>query len=265
MTDMIHFVSHADRDADGNLRAFVAFARDELTVFGEDLDWDAWKWPGVATFRKLGKRGRGTSVDPALILDPGFIEFAKAYLRYHQGISPVKDLHKRAGALKALEVALLAVTGHASVTGTTIAVLDEAASQIRHCYRASPAAGSGAELQRLARFLCDHGLIVNDLRSWCSPFKAPAATAWRTGAAAAKRHRDRMPDEGAVRAIAEIFANDPQNPKDVRTTCFVAMLMCAPSRGREILQLPVDCEIEHMDRYGNPVYEWRFFAGPAQT
>ena len=65
MTDMIHFVSRADRDAAANLRAFVAFARDDLTVFGEDLDWDGWKWPGVATFRKLGKKGRGTSVDPA--------------------------------------------------------------------------------------------------------------------------------------------------------------------------------------------------------
>lgn len=261
MTNIIRFVPRADRDAEANLHAFVAFARDELTVFGEDLDWNAWKWPGVATFRKLGHSGRGNSVESVLMLDASFIEFAKAYIRYHQGVAPVKDHQGRATALKALEVALLDATGHACITATTVAVLDAAASQVRQRYGTSAASQRGLELQRLARFLSSQQLVANDLRSWCSPFRAPTALAWRTGAAAAQRHRERMPDEDAIRAIAEIFASDPQDPKDIRTTCFIAMVMCAPSRGSEILNLPVDCEIELKDQKGNPVYEWRFFAG----
>jgi hypothetical protein len=39
------------------------------------------------------------------------------------------------------------------------------------------------------------------------------------------------------------------------------MLMCAPSRITEVLELPVDCEVEERDSKGQLRYGWRFYSG----
>ena len=39
------------------------------------------------------------------------------------------------------------------------------------------------------------------------------------------------------------------------------MTMCAPSRISEILELPVDCEVEETDSKGILRYGWRFYSG----
>lgn len=62
-------------------------------------------------------------------------------------------------------------------------------------------------------------------------------------------------------ALAEIFANQPRDARDVFTTSIFAMLMSAPSRISEVLALPVDCEVVETDRDGVERYGWRFYSG----
>ena len=70
-----------------------------------------------------------------------------------------------------------------------------------------------------------------------------------------------MPNSIALEALAEIFANNPTDERDIFTTSVFAMLMSAPSRITEILSLPVDCEYMEVDRDGVERYGSRFFSG----
>ena len=47
MPNIFQFKSKAELTAAANLEAFISKCREDLTVFGVDLDWDAHVWPKV--------------------------------------------------------------------------------------------------------------------------------------------------------------------------------------------------------------------------
>lgn len=257
MADLIYFSSRSKLSASENLAEFIQMCKVDLTVFGADLDWDQIGWPGAANFTKLGAKSKGfQSVDS---LDAGFIDFAKAYFRYQQGHHPT-DTKNESKALRVVEAALLQTAGHADIGGLSIAVLDEAAVFARNHYSSMAAYHCGRELQRLARFVSEKQLIASDLSTWKSPIKKPSDVSIRTGTKAKTIQEKKLPSQEALDALAEIFANDPSDPKDIFTSSTFAMTMCAPVRISEILEMPVNCEVEEMDSQGVVQYGWRFYS-----
>lgn len=258
MTIIKYFVSSSELKADQNRVNFIEMCRNELTVFGSGLEWGLSCWAGVACFTKLKPRGEPSST--SVPFEESFIEFAKAYLRYQQGHAPTKTRNE-IKALKALEAALLVSKGGACLDSIDRAVLDCAATIARSHYSSGAAYQCGRELQRLAKFLVSKSLVSVDVSGWVSPIKKPGDVRIQTGAKA-KAERDRkLPSEQAIIALAEIFSNSPSNPRDIFTSCTFAMLMCAPVRISEILELPADCEVELTDSEGHKQYGWRFFSG----
>ncbi len=258
MADIINFRPKATLDAAKNLRDFICKCRHELTKFGKELEWDDWRWKGIGQFTKVGIKGMSAKVED--ILDPAYIDFTKAYLRYQQSHSPTKHPHEFR-ALKPLESALLQLTEHADISKISITVLDEAAQIARDFYAKSSAHEAGRELARLAHFVVRKKLVPVDVSGWKNPIPYPDKYMLQTGEKAKKRREKRLPSPEALNAMAEIFANNPTDPKDVFTSATFAMTMCAPSRGTEILELPVDCEVEQKDSKGNIRYGWRFYSG----
>lgn len=258
MGELIHFSPKATLTADQNLTAFIHACRHELTVFGGDLNWDATNWPGVVNFTKIGVHSRGyTQKD---LLDADFLDFAKAYFRYQQGHSPTKTRNE-GKALRAIEAALLQVHGKADIRLLDINVLDEAASIGRKFYSKGAAYQCGREIARLASFVSDRHLIAASLGNWVSPVKKPEDLSIQVSLKGRAQRLRKLPAEEAVNALMEIFASDPRDPRDIFTTCFFAILMCAPSRGIEIINLPVDLEVEEVDSKGVSRYGWRFVSG----
>ena len=139
-------------------------------------------------------------------------------------------------------------------------VLDIAAQYIRDHYQRGSDYQAGRELERLAKFITTKKLIAHDLSTWRHPIPRKKDEI-QTGVEAKARRDKKMPSEDVLNALAEIFALDPQNPKDIFITSTFAMSMCAPSRMTEILELPVDCEVEEKDAKGILRYGWRFVAG----
>ena len=86
MTDVFQFKPQTEITAEENLRAFINKCRDELTVFGSELDWNAHVWPKIAVFAKLAVTTRKPTLEQ--LMDEDFVEFAKAYFRYQQGHKP---------------------------------------------------------------------------------------------------------------------------------------------------------------------------------
>lgn len=263
MGEIVVFKPKSTRDAQQNLQSFIKLCRKKLTVFGSDLEWESSVWPRIAVFAKLGVKTRRPK--PTELMDGAFVDFAKAYLRYQQGHQPTKTRNETK-ALRAIEAALLQVAGNGDIRNISISVLDEAALLAASYYSKGAAYQCGRELERLAEFVSVKKLCNTNVRSWVSPVKRNSDTV-RTGAEAKALRAKKLPNEDALNALAEIFANAPDDERDIFTTSTFAMLMSAPSRISEVLALPVDCEHtesdsalkegkEEVERYG-----WRFFSG----
>jgi hypothetical protein len=253
----MHFAPHPTLASEENLREFVRMCREDLTVFGADLKWDESTWPRASNFTKLGAQSLGYEKSDQM--DDAFIDFAKAYFRYQQGHHPTKTKNENK-ALRVIEAALLQVHGTAKISDLDIAILDEAAVLGRGHYSPMVAYHCGRELQRLARFVSDKRLIATDVSTWKSPIKKPNDITIRTGTKAKAHQEKRLPSQEALDALAEIFANNPTEPRDIFTASTFAMTMCAPVRISEILELPVDCEVEEEDSQGVIQYGWRFYS-----
>jgi len=257
MAEIIDFVPKSELDSARNLDCFIELCKHDLTVFGDKLKWDEWKWPKAGNFTKLGTHAQTKKQED--MLDKSFIDFSKAYFRYQQGHNPTGTKNELK-ALRVLEAALLETNGDASLSGISYTVLDVAAQFIRNHYQRGADYQAGRELERLAKFITSKKLVANDLSTWRHPIPRKKDDI-QTGPEAKARRDKKMPSIEVLDALAEIFALNPQNPKDLFITSTFAMSMCAPSRMSEILELPVDCEVEEIDSKGILRYGWRFVAG----
>lgn len=256
MTEIIHFIPRVALDAHHNMNEFIRVCRDELTVFGADLDWDAntWSPPGVS----FGNLDQVTPrLSPFRVMNEHFLDFAKAYFRYQHGHKPTESKVEMR-ALKCLERAL-DLRGGMILLNIDASLFDGAAVLAREHYSAAAAYHAGRELERLALFLSDKRLIASTL-DWKSSIARPQDTV-RTGKKAREERERKLPSDEALEALAEIFASNPKAARDVFTTSVAAMLLCAPSRISEILTLQEDCEVWETKRNGDRAYGWRFQPG----
>ncbi|WP_044410221.1 integrase [Thiomicrospira microaerophila] len=258
MAEIFHFTPKKELDAARNLNEFISLCRNQFTVFGADLKWGDWAWPKAANFTKVGVKSRGVNPDFDL-LAPEFMDFAKAYFRYLQGHNPTVARNEMR-ALRCIEQALLKHNRTADISRISISVLDEASVVAREFYKKAAAYHAGREIERLAKFVSDKNLVPEKLDSWKNPIKR-ANDRVNTGQKAKADREKKLPSSDVLEAMAEIFALNPENPKDIFTSSVFAMLMCAPSRITEILLLPVDCEVEENDSQGDIQYGWRFYSG----
>lgn len=243
-------------EAHTNLAEFIRVCREELTVFGKDLDWnnDVWKPAGVS-FGNLDQRVR--RFKPENAMHSPFKEFAKAYFRYDQGVKPTKQMAE-IPTLKCVERALVESHGPVAVSSITHAVLDRAAVLASTFFSKKLAHQIGRELSALASFLSEKRLISRRL-DWQSPLKCPH-TGVRTGAKAREERNKKLPSDEALHKLASIFSANPSGARDMFTTSIVAMLLCAPSRISEILALPEDCEVWETKSDGTKAFGWRMRA-----
>lgn len=254
MSKILLFEPRAGREARANLHAFVEMCRDNLTVFGADLDWESNTWPRVCNFTVLGAPSRGYSKEQ--LLDAEIVPFAKAYVRYQQGHNPTK-LKNEIKAIRCIEQALLQVKGKADITLADVNVMDMAAAIARQ----SPATAYqyGSSLRKLVEFLNESGIIAHRF-IWENPISKPPELIRTDKEGKARRHA-KMPDEQWLSWMAELFANDLQAPRDRYTTSIFALLMAAPSRISEIQDLPANCLHYENDNYGNKCVGLRFYGG----
>lgn len=257
MANIIQFAPRRDVDARDNLAEFIRQCRCELTVFGTELQWEANSWPSAGVnFGNLSQKSR--VLDTNKVMQQPLLEFSKAYLRYQQGHKPTKTKQEMP-ALKCLERALITYFGRADISDLNVAVLDQAATLAREKLSPGQAYHSGRELERLSVFVSEKRLIAARL-DWKNPNKRPTDTV-RTGEKARQRREEKLPNDVALNALAEIFASNPTLPRDIFTSSVCAMLLCAPSRVSEILSLSADCEVWDKKRDGKAVYGWRFHPG----
>ena len=254
MAEVVFFVPKAEREAKQNLADFIELCRDRLTVFGEDLDWNSNAWRGAVNFTVRGAPARGYRPDQ--ILNVEILPFAKAYVRYQQGIRPSK-LFNEVKALRCIEPALLSVKGVADITLVDNTVMDVAGGLARDYGASSYQAGKA--LEKLVKFLNESRIIPRRVE-WKNSISKPREID-RTDPETKAKRAAKLPTDFQLECMAEMFANNPQHPRDRFTTSIFALLMSAPSRITEVQELPLNVFHREKDNKGVEHLGLRFFAG----
>lgn len=262
--DIVVFSPKAEVNASANLAEFIALCRSQLTIFGADLRFDDMAWD-VTDTTKLKGHGRKRvricfstqeTVDeilPTQMAEP-FVSFAKAYVRYMQGMRPTKNPAFRVTALRALD-ASHRKSGHSELAMIDGETFNRAARVISERLSASTAYRVGSQLELIAKFMSEQRMTVVPL-SWRCSIARPI-DAVRVGAEFDKRRAEKMPSPAALEALPQIFQRATE-PKDVLFSSIAAILCSAPDRINEVLLLTDNCEVYDKTPSGKDAYGLRW-------
>lgn len=272
MSSVLRFVPRSNADAHENIRGFLHVCRNELTVFGADLDFDQDVWDVTDTLRLKGRRHsdrvmftcwgkvRYERGDP---MPEPFKAFAKAYIRYQHGLSPTKSVCSRIVALRALCMALTEANGIADPTRITPFHFNRAAQLIQERTAASYAYSLGIQLEMIATLMASHRFLATP-SIWRNPIPRPEVTE-KVGEAFDERRQSKLPTPAALSALASIFRM-AVTPSDVVVTSVCAILCAAPERINEVLRLAVDSQCtDVVPSTGAHVYGLRWYPSKDAT
>lgn len=265
MADIILFKSIAELDAAENLNRFISFARDELSTFGCDLNFDSDIWNVTRAASLRCRNGlyhlhfTGYPSNPAAkngikMLEP-FKAFAKSYVRYNYSLGSTKVNDGLIVVFRAIYQAMLEMGGVVSPDFLTIEHFQRASQILRRRYKSSYS--TYRLLEQISIFLVDNRLVRMPV-IWRSSEKKPFSSTKRVGEEFDARRNALLPSPDALNAIAEIF-HSPMDASDIFVASICAILTSAPSRISEVLNLSCDCEVENVDSKNNKVYGLRWF------
>lgn len=248
MSNIIAFKPRQELNAQENLDAFVAFARDRLTAFGADLPFDDVVWDVTGDCAAKGKCNRERITFSTLAsarnkrpipLSDSFRPFAQACMRQMQALLPVLNLSRRLAALRTLEAALNENGENFSPVKIDANILNRAAQYAKNSYGDSRAYQVGVNLELLVDFMTTYGLTIIPLK-WRNPIPRPKQGV-RIGQQFDENREKLMPSEAALEALPYIFRNAIE-PRDIVVSATAAILCSAPDRISEVLLLPNACE-----------------------
>lgn len=266
MADVLYFSPVHGWSAQQNLSRFVQVSRSELSVFGAELNFEEDRWDVSKHVDLKGRRGRVTllftelpplkSRKSALMHEP-FKSFAKAAIRYLQGLRPSKSLHTRLVVLRALYQAIAEDGNVADPTRLLPFHFNRAVELIKERVAESSAYQYAGQLEVINEMMLESGLLHSPM-SWRSPVKRLGYME-KVGPEFDARRLARLPSRDALKALAAIF-NVATDPSDVIVASLMAILCAAPERVNEVLRLTVDSEVTHLEPgHGDLIYGLRWF------
>jgi hypothetical protein len=223
--------------------------------FDEDI-WDVSDWlnlKGTDFAIRLRFSNWETATNKAAMTSMAepFKSFAKAYIRYSHTLNQRTSYSNCLTALRALERALMELTGDCNPYDIRPDVLNHAAQILRSKYKIGTAYNCGSELQTVSRLLCDLRLVA--LPSlWRNTIPVAAKGNNRVGLEFDTLRMEKMPSPAAFYALAEIYRNGT-DAEDILVSSVCAILCSAPSRIAEVVLLPSVCEVRQVDRTSGAV------------
>lgn len=267
MTKIIHFTPRKDLSAQKNLEAFIAMARDHIPTWGDQkgFTWNGTRWPTThSTIRftneENSKLHPSKLPSPEQLMQPAFMEAAKAFLRHRHHTGPHVGVGREMQALRALEYVLRQDMGDADITKVSQRHFDQAMIILK---RHVDVSGTATELLSILKRLADYAIVTPSAHYWVHPYVGALGYEKRRGALAPQHVKDeKVPDQDALLAIAEVFGHgfhQPQEPVDTLVTSITALLLSAPMRIMETVRFRVDCLDSDQDKDGNTQYYLKYW------
>lgn len=257
MTDIIAFVPSANHDAKTNLLDFIELCKKHLKPLNRNIafEQDIWETSGLdgksqqynshLCFTRLGVRVHGQQKKPPIVhaetlLRNPFKPFAKAMIIYMHGMKPTKNIRIRYEALRYLEEALNKITGSTCPTATTPQVLQHACSLMIDTTCLSTAYNCSKQLELIFKFMGNLGLLTVPT-IWNQTISPPQIRRNRVGKEFDSERSKKLPSPAALEALAEIFVSTSDNSREIAISSICALMLCAPDRISEVLNLPLNC------------------------
>ncbi|MBK9494754.1 MAG: hypothetical protein IPO08_09480 [Xanthomonadales bacterium] len=266
MGEIVQFVPCAERDASANLAEFIRLAREDLTAFASGGAWESDKWHHNETVVVFATKTAPLNSYSFTPMAEPFKHFAKAYVRYRYSHKPVKSLMTMLQALRCVEAGLLAACGRAEVGLLSGAVMDVCAQKCLQQYSSEDVHHkTGLQIQSIFDFLREQHLVPS-LPVWRSPFKKPVILTEDLSEAGQAHREAKLPSNEVMLAVADVFALADDAESLFYSSIFI-LLMVAPSRISEVLELPIDCVQWDSDERGQPqmFLRWRAAKGKGAT
>jgi hypothetical protein len=266
MSAVIHFASMPDLEPEDNLKGFIDACRNELTLFGKDLDFDSNVWD-LTDHVELKARGNKKLRVPFCNFESTgdrefepmqmpFLLFAKAYFRYMHALRPTKVVAQRVAVLRTVELALRQLGKAPCVLNITTDVLNRAVDINVKSYAESTAYRHGVQLEMLVKFLTDNDITLSRL-DWRNPIRRNIDTV-KVGKEFEEKRSKKLPSQAALDALPMLY-HMVSSPGDRLVMSIVAILLSAPDRINEVLLLPADCEVEQTKSDGGKAYGLRWW------
>ncbi|WP_319470113.1 hypothetical protein [uncultured Pseudodesulfovibrio sp.] len=262
-TQIIQFKPKREVDAIENVNAFIEMAKNELTVFGANLDWDAIVWDlSKHAVRRDGKSNNilwGT-IDTknkwsAVAMEKPILDYAKAYLRELAGLEWKLSYNQDVYALRALEKALVDSGKEPCPTNVDIDILNYACQLIENKW-----AGNKYQIAKKLELIGIH--LVSNLMVKCIPFqwKSPVKNKdWegrKIGEAYDQYRSDKVPTDTCLYAIADIYHSTESMPEIIAAS-YAILLLSNPCRATEALTQRHNCEMfDHLGIPGSYALNW---------
>ncbi|MBD8123678.1 hypothetical protein IFT62_20950 [Pseudomonas lutea] len=255
MGGLVHFVGKEGLAASANLEQFILHAK--VNTPFNNIKWEdnSWNLTSFNIGKSQGKRKkiahfkslRDPSGSKSIVEIPfslPFLEFTKAAFSEIMRRFQLQEFKRFLYAMQAIEQALLNAGKQVCVTELDANILDDAADLLKD--RFADAWSVGRSLERLVTQIISPAKLTKVLIVWVSPipYKQPV----RSDRVAPKNNDkvvSRLPTVQSILDLAEIHHTSDHIPDRV-VTSFVTLAMFAPSRGSEILSLPINC-IRHVE------------------
>lgn len=252
MTSTIQFQSKAQLINKKKLADYIHQAEHVSPVWKNlpGFSWSAnvWSTPrGSLRFMKYGIKLHARALPtPEQQFEPGYMEFAKAYLLNSRRGDPSKAFRVDYLAVQIVGAALIEVDGYADITRLSALHLEKAVEIIKK--RKKGQLNAAVALKSLVRVVAQQNITSQGLKYWEHPFSAKGLET------SEKPTKSSLPDDDALLAFAEIFARGYRGDLDdeaVYVSSITAILLSVPMRIAEKLRLRLDSLKSEKDKYGD--------------
>ena len=239
-----------------NKNEFIVKAKD-LAANQLHFDWDNVSWGRSVTFYKYSRKN--CKKEHKEILSFEFCEFVKAYVYTFHLDNPTKA-QEVIKAFRLIEIALLKFFDKVDLTKMTHAVLDEAILEAYQRFIPATVQRIYKDIIKINDFLCKKEIICSHVKTWCFKLEKENDIGSKPNQSAGDDKNSKLPDLRVIEFIGKVFRSENKSPRDIFTTSIFALLLCAPSRISEIMNLNEDCLITIVDSNGVERHGLRFFA-----
>lgn len=280
MADVLVFTPKHELDCQKNYADFIAFAKNELTLFGAhefespfgpQKGWECDKWSWVTSIEQKLTIVFGNSENSYeyIPFKQPFADFAKAYVRYEQSLNH-KDSTNWASSLvwiyKAIEEnATQNDRSDVDIMHLNNTVINRVEEQIKS---SGLSVGSkrniGLSLEKVLKFLKNKRFKL-DLQEWSNPFPRLSDSTIKLDKDSRKQEEDKCPSDYQMLQVADAF-HQAKTPRQQFFSSLCVMLMCQPSRIIELNGLTVNSLQKsdkgrwylmwHPAKGGDPVRKW---------
>ncbi|MBB3231155.1 hypothetical protein [Halomonas stenophila] len=245
MSNIIDFKPQSYLKAAAQLDAFIAWAkatlpkgvRNERVYAGIRWDMDSWHKSGVygCAFSAYGSPRYAKAKDKKY-MQPPFIDFVKALVVYYRVFLGKQSVKGYLYAAKALELALVELSGTRDVTRLSAAICNRACEHFKTKHPDYVAYQLGKNLERIVKLMRAKGLLATPFR-WSSPLRIKSSGTLKEQR---ENHDKKLPSREAIIALGELFNNDLASPLDIITTSACVLLLSQPSRVGELADIERD-------------------------